>query len=62
MPTLFTKYLYKLSGSVNNHGSLAIGAGFGVMFGEINENSKVLELENKIKMLEKKLEKIANKN
>ncbi len=32
------------------------------MFGEINENSKVLELENKIKMLEKKLEKIANKN
>ena len=62
MPTLFTKYLYKLSGSVNNRGSLAIGAGFGVMFGEINENSKVLELENKIKMLEKKLEKIANKN
>lgn len=32
------------------------------MFGKINENSKVLELENKIKMLEKKLEKIANKN
>ena len=48
-------FVYKLSGSVNNHGNLALGLGIGVMLGE-KEN----EYPNKTAEVEKLMEKVSN--
>ncbi len=48
-------FIYKLSGSVNNHGNLALGLGIGVMLGE-KEN----EYPNKTAEVEKLMEKVSN--
>ena len=59
-------FVYKLSGSVNNHGNLALGLGIGVMLGkEDNEypvNSKLQEevktLKEEVRMLKEALSKV----
>ena len=54
-------FVYKLSGSVNNSGNLALGAGFGIMLGKINYTNKLEETVKKQNAEIQNLKEIVNK-
>ena len=52
-------FIYKLSGSVNTKGNLALGVGAGVMLGSVeNKDKKIEYLSNEVKELRKENEEI----
>ncbi len=52
-------FIYKLSGSVNTKGNLALGVGAGVMLGSVDNKDKKIEyLSNEVKELRKENEEI----
>ena len=50
-------FIYKLSGSVNTKGNLALGIGAGVILGDVNEKLNVKKLTKKLEFANEKIEK-----
>lgn len=54
-------FVYKLSGSVNNSGNLALGAGFGIMIGKISYTNKLEETVKKQSVQIQELKELVNR-